>query len=153
MNHPYVEIEDNAVAVIHFKSGALAVLKASVSINPERRLHGVSLVGDSGGVVSLDCWQVEDPPHRVGSGPFDVGSNDVWTIANGKLQPIERDEAIDYSAGGLPNYHAYQLRDVIGAIRDKRQPSVTGEDGRRVVEIIQGVYESNRAGRPVKLNG
>ena len=62
LNHPYVEIEDNAVAVIRFRSGALGILKGTVSMNPERRIHGVTLVGESGATVSLDCWQVDRTP-------------------------------------------------------------------------------------------
>jgi predicted dehydrogenase len=152
INHPYVEIEDNAVAVIHFKSGALGILKGTLSMNPERRLHGVSLVGDSGATVSLDCWQVQEPGLRIATGPWDVGSNDIWTVPDGQLQPVGRDEATEFRAGGLPNFHAHQLRDVIGAIRDRRPLAVSGVDGRRVVAIIQGVYESGRSGRPVKLS-
>ena len=56
LNHPYVEIEDNAVAVIRFRSGALGILKGTVSMNPERRIHGVTLVGESGATVSFECW-------------------------------------------------------------------------------------------------
>jgi UDP-N-acetyl-2-amino-2-deoxyglucuronate dehydrogenase len=149
LNHPYVEIEDNAVAVIKFRSGALGILKGTTSMNPERRLHGVTLVGDSGATVSLDCWQVKDSERRVSSGPWDIGSNDIWTIPGDS--GVSRDEAIDYHSGDLPNFHAHQLRDIIAAVRDKRPPAVTGEDGRRVVAIIQGVYESGRTGRPVKL--
>jgi predicted dehydrogenase len=152
INHPYVEIEDNAVAVIRFKSGGLGILKGTVSMNPERRWHGVTLVGDSGATVSLDCWQVKDPGRRVASGPWDVGSNDIWTVLDGQLQPVTQVEAIAYEAGDLPNFHAHQLRDVIGAVRDKRPPAVSGVDGRRVVAIIQGTYESGRTGRPVKLS-
>lgn len=152
VNHPYVEIEDNAVAVIRFKSGALGILKGTVSMNPERRIHGVTLVGDSGACVSLDCWSVKNPSNRVATGPSDVGSNDIWTLRDGSLAPVSHEEAIAYRAGDLPNFHAHQLRDVIGAIRDNRPPAVTGEDGHRVVAIIQGVYESGRTGRPVKLN-
>ena len=81
-------------------------------------------------------------------GPSDVGSNDIWTVARTGHRSRE---AIDLGCGELPNFHAYQLRDVIGAIRDKRPPAVTGVDGRRVVAIIQGVYESGRTSRPVKL--
>jgi predicted dehydrogenase len=153
VNHPFVEIEDNAVAVIRFQSGALGLLKGTVSMNPERRIHGVSMVGDSGATVSLDCWQVQDSEQRVAVGPWDVGSNDIWTIpeSNG-LRPISQSEAVQYRSAGLPNFHAHQLRDVIGAIREGRPPAVTGVDGRRVVGIIQGVYESGRSGRPVKLS-
>jgi predicted dehydrogenase len=151
LNHPYVEIEDNAVAVIRFRSGALGILKGTVSMNPERRIHGVSLVGESGATVSLDCWQVKDAERRVAAGPYDVGSNDIWTIPDPVAAPVTREAAIDYSSGDLPNFHAHQLRDIIGAVRGKRPPAVTGADGRRVVAIIQGVYESGRTGRPVKL--
>ena len=66
---------------------------------------------------------------------------------------VTRAEAIEYNSGDLPNFHAHQLRDIIAAVREKRPPAVTGEDGRRVVGIIQGVYESGRTGRPVKLSG
>src|SRR5207253_4163914 len=109
------------------------------------------LVGKSGATISLDCWQVRDRGRRVATGPWDVGSNDIWTIPDEKLQPVAREQAIDYVSGDLPNFHAHQLRDIIGAVRDKRPPVVTGEDGRRVVAVIQGVYESSRSGRPVKL--
>jgi predicted dehydrogenase len=153
INHPYVEIEDNAVAVIRFQSGALGLLKGSVSMNPERRIHGVSLVGGSGATVSLDCWQVKDSDQRVAIGPWDVGSNDIWTIPESTaLRPMSHTEAVQYRSGELPNFHAYQLRDVIGAIREGRPPAVTGVDGRRVVAIIQGVYASCRSGRPVQLH-
>ena len=152
VNHPYVEIEDNAVAVIRFKSGALGMLKGTLSMNPERRIHGVSLVGDSGATASLDCWSVKNPTNRVATGPSDVGSNDIWTIRDGALKPVSQDEAVDFRAGDLPNFHAHQLRDVIAAIRDNRPPAVSGEDGRRVVAIIRGVYESGRSGRPVRLD-
>jgi len=151
INHPYVEIEDNAVAVIRFASGALGLLKGTLSMNPERRIHGVSVVGSSGGTVSLDCWQVTEDSLRVASGPWDVGSNDIWTIPDSP-GPLSHAEAARLGAGDLPNFHAHQLRDVIGAIRDKRPPAVTGVDGRRVVAIIQGVYESTRTRRPVALS-
>jgi len=150
LNHPFVEIEDNAVAVIRFKSGALGILKGTISMQPERRIHGVSLVGASGGNVSFDCWQVPPEQRRITTGPSDVGSNDVWTLPDGGS--VSREQAIEYGSGELPNFHAYQLRDVIGAIREKREPAVTGVDGRRVVAVIQGVYESARSGRPVKLS-
>lgn len=150
VNHPFVEIEDNAVAVIRFRSGALGILKGTVSMDPERRIHGVTVVGTNGGAASFDCWQVPPEQRRVTVGPSDVGSNDVWTVREGDA--VTREQAVEYGSGELPNFHAYQLRDVIGAIRDKRQPAVTGVDGRRVVAIIQGVYESGRTGRPVKLS-
>jgi UDP-N-acetyl-2-amino-2-deoxyglucuronate dehydrogenase len=140
INHPYVEIEDNAVAVIKFKSGGLGIVKGTVSMNPPRRIHGVTLVGESGPTVSLDCWE------------FATAQNDIWTIPEDQAKLAGwRQHDQSFGSGEFPNFHAYQLRDVIDAIRLGRDPAVTGEDGRRVVAIIQGIYESGRTGRPVKL--
>ncbi|HEU4751826.1 MAG TPA: Gfo/Idh/MocA family oxidoreductase, partial [Armatimonadota bacterium] len=47
--------------------------------------------------------------------------------------------------------HAIQLQDFVQAIREERDPMVTGEDGRPAVEIILAAYESARSGRPVRL--
>jgi predicted dehydrogenase len=149
VNHPYVEIEDNAAAVLRFAGGGLGILKGTVSMNPPRRIHGVTLVGASGATVSLDCWEIPEERRTIRSGPGDVGTNDIWTIPGER--GLTLDEAVEAGGGDLPNYHAYQLRDVIGAVRDGRQPAVTGLDGYRVVAVIQGVYESTRTGRPVPL--
>lgn len=140
INHPYVEIEDNAVAVIRFKSGGLGILKGSVSMNPPRRIHGATLVGASGPTVSIDVWGFAD------------GQNDIWTIPGeeGNIEEWRRQDQATGS-GSMPNFHAFQLEDVAAAIREKRAPAITGADGRAVVAIIQGVYESGRTGRPVKL--
>jgi predicted dehydrogenase len=140
INHPFVEIEDNAVAVIRFKSGALGIIKGTVSMNPPRRIHGVTLVGSAGPTVSLDVWDFAD------------GINEIWTVP-GEEQNVEEWKHQDraFGTGNLPNFHAYQLQDVIDAIRNKRPPAVTGEDGRAVVAVIQGIYQASRTGRPVKL--
>jgi predicted dehydrogenase len=140
INHPYVEVEDNAVAVIRFKSGGLGILKGTVSMNPPRRIHGVTLVGAAGPTVSVDVWDFSD------------SQNDIWTIPGEEaLLPEWRRQDKAYGTGDLPNFHAHQLRDIIGAVKEQRPPAITGEDGRAVVAIIQGVYESGRTGRPVKL--
>jgi predicted dehydrogenase len=149
VNHPYVEIEDNAAAVIRFAGGGLGILKGTVSMNPPRRIHGVTLVGGSGATVSMDCWEIPEERRTIRSGPGDVGTNDIWTVPGER--GLTLDEAVDLGSGDLPNYHAYQLQDVIGAVREGRQPAVTGLDGYRVVAVIQGVYESTRTGRPVSL--
>jgi predicted dehydrogenase len=140
INHPYVEIEDNAVAVIKFKSGGLGILKGSVSMNPPRRIHGVCLVGAGGPTVSVDVWGFSD------------SQNDIWTVPGEEAMiPEWQRQDKEFGTGDLPNFHAYQLRDIIAAVKENRPPAITGEDGRAVVAIIQGVYESGRTGRPVKL--
>ena len=48
-------------------------------------------------------------------------------------------------------YHALQIDEFLTAIIEGREPAVTGEDGRVVVEMAQAIYRSQREGRPVKL--
>ena len=120
-----------------------------VSFGAVGRIHGVTLVGASGATVSMDCWEIPEERRTIRSGPGDVGTNDIWTVPG--EQGLTLDEAVEAGGGALPNYHAYQLQDVIGAVREGRQPAVTGLDGYRVVAVIQGVYESTRTGRPVPL--
>jgi hypothetical protein len=92
------------------------------------RTTGVSLVGESGATVSLDCWQIPESERRSSSGPWDVGTNDIWTIRDGQAKPFTRAEAIEFNTAELPNFHAHQLRDIIDSIATnapRRSPART----------------------------
>jgi predicted dehydrogenase len=43
------------------------------------------------------------------------------------------------------------IGEFISAIHDGREPSVTGVDGLRAVEVVMAAYDSARAGQPVKI--
>jgi predicted dehydrogenase len=43
------------------------------------------------------------------------------------------------------------VAEFIAAMREGRQPGVTGVDGLRAVEVTLAAYESVRTGQPVKL--
>jgi predicted dehydrogenase len=47
--------------------------------------------------------------------------------------------------------HAAQIADLLAAIDEGREPSVTGQDGRDALELASAVYESAREGRTVVL--
>lgn len=47
--------------------------------------------------------------------------------------------------------HAYHVQDLIRAIREDRDPFVTGESARKAVELILAIYESSKTGREVEL--
>ena len=80
--------------------------------------------------------------------PEGVGFTDVWTV------PGEEEFAAVYRAGGpfdlplarihehLVPYHAMQIEDFIDAVRDDREPAVTGREAIGSLEIVQGIYES-----------
>ena len=43
------------------------------------------------------------------------------------------------------------IAEFVAAIREGRQPAITGEDGLRAVEIVQAAYRSAEQGQPVRL--
>lgn len=47
-------------------------------------------------------------------------------------------------------FHERQIEDFLTAIKEGREPLVTGREGRVTVEIFTAIYRSSRDGRPVK---
>jgi predicted dehydrogenase len=131
-----IEVEDTAAAVLRYRSGALGVLEASTAtIGLDHRLE---LQGDRGSVVlegeKITHWAIEGE-----QAPADLGS-----LGGGPSA------AHDPRMVGLAG-HLAQVTDLALAIREDREPMVTGEDGRPAVELILAVYESARSGKEVTL--
>lgn len=161
LTHPFIEVEDNAAVVLRFTSGALGVITATTSARLSHTrftIHGSN--GSSIGVI-------EEPEGAV-------GYNDVWTIP-GQEQVVAESLAAhvatgDYIYHGLdqqpphtwptayryqqeaePAYHTRQLQEFAQAIQAGRPPLVTGEEGRKSLEILLAIYESQRTGRAIRL--
>ncbi len=47
--------------------------------------------------------------------------------------------------------HAAQFRDVLRAIRQKREPLIDGRQGRAAVELVLAIYQAAQTGRAVTL--
>ncbi|MHB1296395.1 MAG: Gfo/Idh/MocA family protein [Anaerolineae bacterium] len=152
LNHPYIEVEDTAVAVMRFKSGALGNLLVSNSQKPG--LWGkIHVHGENGASVGVQT---------DGSSPFVSGVtaaveppiNDIWTVP-GEEHLLEQFKAEDTAHCAtidvMAYYHKLQIRDFLQAVRDDREPAVTGYDGRRQVELFTAIYRSQRDGRPIKF--
>jgi predicted dehydrogenase len=151
-NHPYVEIEDTAIAVIRFKSGALGQILVSNSQKPG--LYGkIHIHGSTGASVGA---QTE------GGSPFisgvttavDPPINDIWTIpGEEQLLPVwqEQDRQTAARIDVMTYYHERQIEDFLKAIIENREPLINGDEGRKVVEIFTAIYRSQRDSRPVKF--
>lgn len=151
-NHPYVEVEDTAVAVVRFECGALATILTSNSQKPG--LYGkIHVHGDSGSSVGV---QVD------GGSPFIAGVsetveppfNDIWTIPGeehllGQWQ--DEDRARAGSIDVMSHYHKLQIQDFLNAIVEDREPEVDGHEGRKAVEIMTAIYRSQRDRTPVSF--
>ena len=152
VNHPYIEVEDTAVAVVRFKSGALGNIVVSNSQNPAINAR-VSVHGENGASlgVQTDGGVMFVPGLTpIAEAPF----NDIWTVrGEDQLLPQwkEDDARLFSSINPMEYFHRLQIEDFLRAIIEKRAPSITGEDGRRTVELFTAIYESNRQKKAIKL--
>lgn len=152
LNHPYIEVEDTAVAVLRFASGALGQILVSNSQRPGLygRIHVHGRNGSSVGVqTETGSSFVAGVTSRV-----EPAFNDVWTIPgeSGLLdQWQQEDRARAEAVDPMTHYHRLQIADFVDAIANGRQPLVTGEDGRNAVELFTAVYESQRSRAPIRL--
>jgi UDP-N-acetyl-2-amino-2-deoxyglucuronate dehydrogenase len=129
-----IEAEDLAVAIVTFASGALGTISASTSIRPGF-LPALDLFGERGSIrlegANVTHWSVPDVETPVPSGPTSAG------VTNPQLASHE--------------HHRTQLADILAALEEGRAPAVTGQDGLRAVELVDGVYQSAKLNRPVPL--
>jgi predicted dehydrogenase len=80
--------------------------------------------------------------------------NDLWTLpgeadmlAAGQKEDSDFFQTID----ATQYYHKLQIQDFLQAILEDRQPMVTGEEGRKTVELFTAIYRSQRDHRPIKF--
>ena len=149
-NHPYIEVDDSAVATVHFKSGGLGSVFISNSQKPgiyaKVYIHGSS--GASAGV------QTDGGAMFIAgrSGIVEPPLNDLWTIpGQEKLLAVwkEEDEKFFSKIDATWYFFSLQIDDFARAVAGGGKPMVSGEDGRETVKIIEGIYESAKSRRTV----
>jgi len=134
-----IEIEDTATAVVTFESGATGIIESTSSVRTALKSR-VELHGDKGTVVAnaqydkFLLWDVEGDEGRVDVEPtFELSDiDDPWAYPQSR--------------------HRIQLQDMVDAIREDRDPVLTGEDARVPLAIIMAIYDSSREGREVFLD-
>lgn len=135
-----IESEDIVDALVRYASGATGVVQASTAFWPgytERvELHGTKgtaiISGDR-----LTSWDVLEDGEANERDPAPVAHD----VASGSSDPM---------AISLTSFER-QFEDFAEAIRDHREPLVSGEEGYRALEVVLGVYRSCRENSPVTL--
>ncbi len=152
LNHPYIEVEDTAVATIQFKSGALASVVVSNSQNPA--LYGkVHIFGDNGASIGVQT----DGGAMFVAGMSTITEppvNDLWTIRGEEemLDVWKKDDSDFFnSVDSMYYYHNMQIKDFIDAVQNGTKPLVDGREGRRTVELIEAIYRATSTGTVVKF--
>ena len=138
VNHPTVEVDDTAVAVLRFANGGLGSIVTSVAQKPgiycKVHIHGssgasVGVETDRGATFVAGMSRIKEP-----------ALNDIWTIPGEEHRLAEfqaEDRARFDTIDATTHYHRLQIEDFLHAIREDRPPLVTGEEGRIVVEIFK----------------
>jgi UDP-N-acetyl-2-amino-2-deoxyglucuronate dehydrogenase len=140
--HERIEVEDTAVAAIRFQSGALGVLTATTSVHPGYPKQ-IAVHGDKGSAVieQEDVLKWDFTPAT----PDDAAVKERFAAKVGASGGAADPKAISHEG------HRRQLADLVAAVRENRPPKVDGREGKRAVDLICAVYESNRTGRVVAL--
>jgi UDP-N-acetyl-2-amino-2-deoxyglucuronate dehydrogenase len=136
-----IEVEDAALAVLRFASGAVGTIVTSTAVFPgfAQRLE---ISGTSGTVVIEDGEIIRCELSVDGA---ELGRPDL--VTSDGTAPSTAANPADLAIAS----HAAQISDLLDAIDEGRTPSVTPEDGRAVLEVACAIYESARDGRTVRL--
>lgn len=132
-----IEVEDTAVAVVKYKSGAFGVIEGTTSVYPAQstrlEIHcekGSVIFGDDG----ILEWKLKDNP--------DEGIPEIT-----KDNISVKDDPTKLSQSS----HVPLVEDFVDAINNDRDPLITPQIGRKAVDLILAIYESARTGKEVRL--
>jgi UDP-N-acetyl-2-amino-2-deoxyglucuronate dehydrogenase len=132
-----IEVEDTAVALIEFDSGAVATLEATTAAFPGYRRR-LELTGTEGTViVEHDRLVAADLRHPA---------EDLLASA-GVDQNASASSPVVSDARG----HQRLFEDFFDAIRTKRAPRCSGPEARRSVALVHAIYQAGRTGAWVSL--
>jgi predicted dehydrogenase len=132
-----IEGEDLAAAIVNFKNGAIGSITGGTSMypgNPER----LEIYGEKGNIIleggKIIAWNIK------GEEDLQVAGTDIG--GSGASDPM----AIDFKL------HQGQIKDMVNAIRNNASPMVTGQDAKRSLALILGIYQSSIENQKVNLS-
>jgi UDP-N-acetyl-2-amino-2-deoxyglucuronate dehydrogenase len=151
--HERIEVEDVAVGVVRFASGALGVLHATTAAYPglsaRLQVHGdkgsVIIDNDALSFIHLTRQGTEPEETPYGSSAKDINQADDYQSEGNGSAAAGRDP------GELSDAHRLQYQNFLGALRGEEEIRVGLAENRRSISVILGVYESARTGLPVSL--
>jgi UDP-N-acetyl-2-amino-2-deoxyglucuronate dehydrogenase len=130
-----MEAEDVGVAVLRFKTGALATIEGSTITYPENLEGSIALFGEHGSV-------------KVGGTA--LNRKVFWKV---KDQIEQERELLTHDLVDPPSVygtsHREQIAEMINAIRERRPVSTNGYEGRKSLKLVCAIYEAARAKQEV----
>lgn len=135
-----IEAEDFGAAIVEFASGAVGIIEGTADVYPTNLNETLSLFGTKGTVViggiatnKIETWRFSD-------------AAEIGDAEDKVLNPSEKDPPSVYGYG-----HSQLFADVLDSIETGKELEVSGEKGKKALEIILAIYKSQKTGLPVDL--
>ncbi|MEX0687031.1 MAG: Gfo/Idh/MocA family oxidoreductase [Balneolales bacterium] len=133
--HEGIEGEDNIVASLKFRNGAIGTIEASTSMVPPQKRR-VEINGSSGtALLEGDSFR-----HLITEKDLE---NKNSSEAAGGSSPL---------AGFAVNHHKKQYDEIFEAISNQKSPVVTGKESLRSLGVIQAIYASAKQQKLIVLD-
>jgi predicted dehydrogenase len=120
------DVDEGAVALIRFPDDRLAHFHTSFGEEPVSRF---TIFGEDGWIQVANAYEANTP---------------------GQLVVIRRGERQEFTFEAADEFVA-MLAACSGALREEREPELSGIEGLQDTRIIEAIYRSSRDGRPVTL--
>ncbi|MES2438431.1 MAG: Gfo/Idh/MocA family oxidoreductase [Verrucomicrobiota bacterium] len=137
--HERIEVEDHAVALLEFESGARGVIEGSTcSWSETGHPARVQICGTEGSVFLADetfeSWDFK----------FGLPEDDAIrrTLMRGDQAALGGNDPKAIQS----HQHRRNFEEVVTAIRERREPSTSAREARKAVALIQAIYQSAAAG-------
>ena len=134
-----IEVEDTALAMLRFQSGALGAFEATVASRPEDLEGSLSLLGEHGSVII---------------GGHAVNKILYWKFAEERPEDAAVKQAFSQD---VPNVygrgHTPYLANVVAAVQSATPALVEAPEGRKNIQILTALYESAARGGAVVKPG
>jgi len=136
--HDNAEVEDLSLACLRYGDGSLAQITSSVVHHGEEQ--GITLQCANAKIsapwdLKAEVSQANGFPEPEGNAALIQEIQDFWE----KIPPLAYEG------------HTGEIENVLTALEEGKRPLITGEDGRKTVEVITAVYKSGFSGQAVKF--
>jgi predicted dehydrogenase len=125
-------VEDLACGIVKFANGASLLVEASWAVNNNQEEEMITtLYGTKGGLVQKNLngtyqWRAE-----------------VYTEEGGNFYT----KVLDKASVSSPSAYS----EFVSSILEKRPPSAPGEDGLKVMKVLEGLYRSAETGKEIRF--